>query len=155
MNSVANDPDCSTLSFHCCHNWGESWLDIKHWLVPLFKFLEIVTLPPPSIFGGMRTAELILLKFQDSLKYLSDLHETLQRETHPCSYSLNVFLACNLVVSLGHVSLHTLILEHLPTVLIASPTIFFTSLSLIFYCPKNFIFSWPFQSSLHFWYFTF
>lgn len=25
-------------------------LDIKHWLVPLFKFLEIVSLLPPSIF---------------------------------------------------------------------------------------------------------
>lgn len=25
-------------------------LDIKHWLVPLLKFLEIVTLPPSSIF---------------------------------------------------------------------------------------------------------
>lgn len=89
----------------------------------------------------MRTAQLILLKFQDSLKYLSDLHEILERESCPCSYSLNVFLACNLVVSLEHVFLHIMILEHLPTVLIASPKIFFTSLSLIFDCPKNFIFS--------------
>lgn len=95
-------------------------LDIKHWLVPLFKFLEIVSLLPPS----MRTAQLILLKFQDSLKYLFDLHEILQRETRPCSYSLNVFLACNLVVSLEHVFLHILILEHLPTVLCFTNNLF-------------------------------
>lgn len=38
------------LTVQPCLFTAVTGLDIKHWLVPLLKFLEIVTLPPLSIF---------------------------------------------------------------------------------------------------------